>query len=134
ITFQCQLDGSGFSPCGSGATGTIPYPGPLAPGNHTFKVEAVVNSTASSPAAYTWTIVKASPTLTLTQSEAPAAGSGTSGTAIPASATTAVLASASSPAASGTITFKYFQQATAPTSCTNGGTTIGTASIAGNGS
>jgi hypothetical protein len=134
ISYQCQLDGNGFNPCGTGASGTITYPGPLAATAHTFQVEAIVSSTASSPTSYAWTIVKASPTLALTQSSAPAAGPGTAGTAIPASAITAVLSGASGPAASGTITFKYFQQASAPTSCTSGGTTIGTASVAGNNS
>jgi hypothetical protein len=124
ISFQCQLDGSGFSPCGSGSTGTITYSGPLSVGNHTFQVEAVVASTPSTPTSYSWTIVKNSPTLSLT-----GPGSGTAGTAVPTSSITATLAGGFSP--TGTITFVYFQQASAPTSCA-GGTTVGTATVSGN--
>src|SRR5262249_58409744 len=34
--------------------------------------------------------------------------------------------------APGTITYTYFQQASAPSTCTSGGTTIGTATVSGN--
>jgi hypothetical protein len=75
----------------------------------------------------TYTVSKASPTLSLS---APA--SGTAGTAIPASAITATVASSSGSNSSGTITFTYFQQAGTPLTCTSGGTTIGTATVSGN--
>src|SRR5262249_34565831 len=71
---------------------------------------------------------KASPTLALT---APATG--TAGTAVPAAAITAALAASSGANASGTISFVYFQQDAAPTTCTSGGTAIGTATVSGNG-
>jgi large repetitive protein len=58
VSYVCSLDSGPFLPCGSGATATKTYPGPLAPGNHTFRVEAVVGSTTSSPATYTWTILQ----------------------------------------------------------------------------
>jgi hypothetical protein len=61
-------------------------------------------------------------------------GAGTAGTAIAASAITATLGSSSGANASGTVTFSYFQQASAPTSCASGGTPVGTATVSGNGS
>jgi hypothetical protein len=57
-------------------------------------------------------------------------------TTIPAGSISSTLAGSSSgaTAATGTITFKVFgPQATAPTSCTTGGTTVGTATVNGNG-
>ena len=69
---------------------------------------------------------KASPTITAT---GPPTGS--AGTAIPSSSISSVLASGVSP--TGTITFYVFgPQSSAPTSCTTGGTTVGTASVSGN--
>ncbi len=60
-----------------------------------------------------------------------APSSGTAGSAISASAVTAGLSGGFSP--SGTITFKVFgPQASGPTDC-SGGTTVGTASVSGNG-
>jgi hypothetical protein len=131
ITFQCQLDGSGFSPCGGGATGTITYPGPLSVGNHTFQVEAVVAGTPSAPTSYPWTIIKNSPTLALSGPGNP--GSGAAGTSVPASSLTATLASAFTPA-TGAITFTVFgPSASAPSACTSGGTTIGSpVNVSGN--
>ena len=79
-------------------------------------------------------VAKASPTLSLVQSSAPRASSGTVGNPISASSITATLASSSGSNAGGSITFTYFQQATAPNPCTSGGTAIGTASVSGNGS
>src|SRR5579859_4542045 len=62
VTFQCQLDASGFSACSaSGMT----YSGPLADGDHTFKVRAVAGGKTSSAASYTWTIDTKAPEITL---------------------------------------------------------------------
>jgi hypothetical protein len=127
ISFQCQLDGGGFSPCGTGATGTKTYPGPLSAGNHTFQVEAVVAGTPSAPASFTWTILKNSPTLSLTGPGSP--GAGTAGTPVPASSITATLAGAFTPA-TGSVTFMVFGPSASP--CTSGGTTIGAAPVSGN--
>ena len=71
-----------------------------------------------------------SPTLAVT-----APGTGTAGTAIDPSTVNGVLGSSSGVGtATGTITFKVFgPQATAPSTCTTGGTTVGTATAAGNG-
>jgi hypothetical protein len=128
IAFQCKLDTTAaFSPCGTGATGTITYPG-LSLGSHIFQVEAVVASAASVATSYPWTIVKYSPTLSVA---GPANGS--AGTAIANTAIAATLSASSGASAGGTITFKYFQQVSAPSSCTSGGMTIGTATVnAGN--
>jgi hypothetical protein len=71
-----------------------------------------------------------SPTLAVT-----APGTGTAGTAIAGSSINGVFASSSGVGtATGTITFKVFgPQASAPSTCTSGGTTVGTATAAGNG-
>jgi hypothetical protein len=52
-TFECALDGAGFTPCDSGVT----YTG-LAPGSHDFEVQAVSagGSVDESPASYSWEI------------------------------------------------------------------------------
>ena len=74
-------------------------------------------------------VAKASPTLSVT-----APGTGTAGTAIPAASITSTLASSSGTSDTNTITFTVFgPQATAPTTCTTGGTAAGTATPAGNG-
>jgi hypothetical protein len=131
ISFQCQLDGSGFSPCGNGSTGTITYPGPLSVNTHTFQVEAIVASAPSAPASYNWTIIRNSPTLSLSGPGSP--GTTTAGTTVPASSITATLGSAYTPA-TGAITFTALgPSASAPSNCTSGATTIGTASVSTNG-
>ena len=56
-TFQCKLDAAAFAACASPTT----YPGPLAPGSHTFQVKTVQGSQQSSPTSYTWTIDTTSP-------------------------------------------------------------------------
>lgn len=58
LTFQCQLDGSGFSTC------TTPQSySSLGDGSHTFEVRAVdgAGNVDASPAAYTWIIDAAPP-------------------------------------------------------------------------
>lgn len=56
-TFQCSLDGSGYSACGGGLkphdTGSVTYTG-LLPGNHCFYVKAVLAVLSSTPASYCW--------------------------------------------------------------------------------
>ena len=68
-------------------------------------------------------VAKASPTVTAT-----GPGTGTAGTAIAAGNISSVLAGGTTaPAVTGTITFTVFgPQSTAPTTCTTGGTTVGT--------
>ena len=73
--------------------------------------------------------ILSSPTVTAT-----GPGTGTAGSAIAATNISSVLASGSTtPAVSGTITYTVFgPQTTAPTTCTTGGTTVGTATVTGN--
>jgi LPXTG-site transpeptidase (sortase) family protein len=61
-TFECQLDGGGYSACNSGDTF-----GPLTDGSHTFDVRAVdnVGNIDPTPASYTWTIDTTAPDTTL---------------------------------------------------------------------
>jgi hypothetical protein len=67
-------------------------------------------------------VAKASPTVT-----AAAPATGTAGTAITAANISSTLAASSGSNATGTITFKVFgPQTTAPTTCTTGGTAVGT--------
>ena len=82
----------------------------------------------------TFSVNQANPSLALTQSNSPSAGTGTAGTAITAGAITAALSASSGSNAGGTITFYYYQQASAPNPCSSTGrTTIGTATVNGNG-
>ena len=77
----------------------------------------------------TFSVAKASPTLSVS---APATG--TAGTVISAASITATLAASSGSNATSTITFRVFgPQASAPTTCAAGGTTVGTATPAGDG-
>jgi hypothetical protein len=64
-TFDCSLDGGGFSPCSDGKT----YHG-LLDGQHTFEVAAsdFFLHTDSSPASYAWTIDATAPTVSITGS------------------------------------------------------------------
>jgi len=68
-----------------------------------------------------------------TQTSASAPATGTHGTLIAASSIGAALSGATS-TATGTVSFRVFgPQATAPTNCSSGGTSLGTTSVAGNG-
>ncbi len=58
VTFKCSLDSASFAPCASG----ISYSG-LVEANHTFKVEAVSGSKASSAASYSWAVVPPTPVI-----------------------------------------------------------------------
>jgi hypothetical protein len=59
VTFQCELDGAGFSACPSSG---ITYSG-LASKAHTFRVKALSGGKASPVTSYTWTIDTSPPTL-----------------------------------------------------------------------
>ena len=61
-TFECQLDGGGYSIC----TSPINYSG-FTEGNHTFEVRAtdVAGNTDPTPASYTWTIDITAPTIAI---------------------------------------------------------------------
>ncbi len=84
-------------------------------------------STCGPGMAETTVVSKATPTLS-----ASGPMGGTAGTPISASQVSATLAEGSSP--TGTITFTVFgPQSSPPTSCASGGTTVGTASVNGNG-
>ncbi len=55
--FRCALDGGDETDCGAGILGAETYPGPLAPGRHTFRVWAVTETETSGAASYSWTIL-----------------------------------------------------------------------------
>jgi hypothetical protein len=59
-TFECQLDGGGFTSC----TSPTSYAGPLSGGSHTFQVRATdpAGNQDSSPASWSWTIDSTAPT------------------------------------------------------------------------
>ena len=87
------------------------------------------NWNAAAPVAQTFAVGKASPTLSVS---APATG--TVGTAIAAASITATLASSSGANATAPITFTVFgPQTAAPAPCASGGTMVGAATPAGNG-
>jgi hypothetical protein len=93
----------------------------------TYNGDSNNNSVSSDDAAEAVTISAARPSLA-----ASAPSSGMAGSAISPSSVSSVLSDGHSP--SGTITFKVFgPQASAPSSCGSGGTSVGTASVAGNG-
>jgi hypothetical protein len=56
VTFLCSLDGSPFTPCGGGPSGSTSYAGPLAAGQHVFRVEAQNGTSTSDPATSRWTV------------------------------------------------------------------------------
>jgi hypothetical protein len=61
--FECSLDSSTFTACGTTRPSTKTYPGPLSAAAHTFKVRAVSGSQTSSATSFTWTIDTTSPTV-----------------------------------------------------------------------
>jgi hypothetical protein len=63
-TFQCQVDGGGYSACTSGSSF-----GPLGDGSHTFNVRAVdpAGNQDPTPASHTWTVDGAAPTVPSTR-------------------------------------------------------------------
>jgi Chitobiase/beta-hexosaminidase C-terminal domain/Bacterial Ig-like domain len=64
-TFQCQLDGGGFTAC----TSPENYGGPLGPGSHTFNVRQTDTAGNTGPnASYTWTIDTSAPETTIDNS------------------------------------------------------------------
>jgi hypothetical protein len=56
VTFLCSLDSEPVTPCGNGPSDSTSYAGPLAPGSHTFRVEARIGPSTSDPATWTWTV------------------------------------------------------------------------------
>lgn len=63
--FQCSLDGSAFTDCGTTRPSSKTYPG-LASTSHTFQVKAVSGTTQSNPTSYTWTVDTTPPSITIT--------------------------------------------------------------------
>lgn len=61
LTFECNLDGAGFSACSTPKN----YPGPLADGPHTFIVRAKdsLGNTDATPASYAWTVDTSTPSV-----------------------------------------------------------------------
>jgi hypothetical protein len=53
VSFQCQLDGAAFASC---PVGGITYAGPLAQGQHNFKVRAVSGAKTSTVSTASWTV------------------------------------------------------------------------------
>lgn len=62
LTFECDLDGNGFSSCTSPQNYTS-----LADGNHTFQVRAIdeAGNVDPTPASFTWTIDTVAPTISV---------------------------------------------------------------------
>ena len=60
-SFRCSLDGSAYGSCSS----PVSYPGPLAQGTHTFRVEALAGGKTSAAATRSWTIDTTAPTVKL---------------------------------------------------------------------
>jgi hypothetical protein len=56
VDFLCSIDTGAFTACGSGTSGSVAYSGPLADGEHTFRVEAQFGAVIGKPAEQTWTV------------------------------------------------------------------------------
>jgi hypothetical protein len=99
-------------------------------GTYEYKITAHYNASWTAITGYTGTVTV---TKSATALAATAPATGSTGTAIAAGSISGVLSGATSGAA-GTVTFTVFgPQATAPSTCTTGGTTVGTATVSGNG-
>ena len=109
---------------GTTTTASITIPAGLAVGSHTVYAIGSLGSLPSESI----TITKASPAVT-----ASGPANGTDGTAIPTTSISSVFGSSSGSNATGTIIFTVFgPQTSAPTTCTSGGTSVGTATVSGN--
>lgn len=65
-SFQCQLDGAGWTACGTGGSGTASYAG-LADGRHTVQVRALNGAGADgTPASWTWDVDTVAPQTAIT--------------------------------------------------------------------
>ncbi len=128
------------SPAGSTGSGTVSIPNGSSSSNSfyyaddmagTWSISASAtvdgNGVSTSPNAMVL-VAAASPTLT-----ASGPASGTAGTAIAGSAVSSTMVGSSGTNATATITFTVFGPGTEPTSCTSGGTTLGMATPAGDG-
>lgn len=56
VGFLCSIDAGAFTACGSGMTGSISYPGPLADGQHTFRVQAQFGAAIGKSTEKIWTV------------------------------------------------------------------------------
>ncbi len=67
VTFECQLDGGGFTPCDSGDTFPVTGDTP-----HTFEVQAtdLAGNTDPTPASFTWTLDTVAPVVTIDEGAA----------------------------------------------------------------
>ncbi len=131
VTYTCQ-GGNNTLTLSGGAVGCTLVASQLLVADSPYTIIAVYsgdsNFYGSTSSAFSQTVSLASPTLSVS---APATD--TAGTAITAANITATLAASSGSNDANVITFKVFgPQTTAPTSCTTGGTTVGTATPAGN--
>ena len=128
------------SPGGSTGSGTVSIPNGSSSSNSfyyaddtagTWSISATAtvngNSVSTSPNAMVL-VAAASPTLT---ASGPATGN--AGTTISGSAVSSTMVGSSGTNATATITFTVFGPGAEPTSCTSGGTTLGTATPAGDG-
>jgi hypothetical protein len=62
-SFQCEIDGGGYTAC----TSPKSYAGPLLEGSHTFHVKSIDNATnESTVASFTWKIDTNVPTVSIT--------------------------------------------------------------------
>ena len=108
----------------SGSTSTSFYYGD----SHAGSPKITAASGTLTSATQTESIAKASPTVTAT-----GPSTDNTGSPIAASAISSVLSISSGPNSSGTITIKVFGPLpSAPTACTTGGTSVGTAAVSGN--
>lgn len=62
--FECRLDQGAYTDCTSGSK--ISYPGPLAEGQHSFRVRASNANGTGSPSTYAWTVDVTPPTASIT--------------------------------------------------------------------